>query len=89
MSRRDWWFGVLLLSVILCFHTAFPRYEIRLAATDQNPFFTVRCDRWTGRIEISIIPETTEWSKIGALSDEEHTALKNMVTAMFGHVAMK
>lgn len=47
MTRRDWWFGVLLLSLAVGLHALVPRYEWRGGSVPQ-----VRVDRWTGRAEI-------------------------------------
>jgi hypothetical protein len=48
LTRRDWWLGVLVLTLALLIHAAWPRYEWRHVG---GPAF-VRIDRWTGTVII-------------------------------------
>lgn len=52
MTKRDWWFGVVLVVLAFLFHAAFPRYAVIPDAKDL--LVVTRFDRWSGRVEISV-----------------------------------
>jgi hypothetical protein len=49
MTRRDWWFGILVLTLAMLAHAAFPRYEWRQTPAGLG---YVRIDRWTGTADL-------------------------------------
>ncbi len=51
MTRRDWWFGVVLIVLAVLSHAVFPRYTVLTSGGEV--FVVTRFDRWTGRAEIS------------------------------------
>ena len=49
LSRIDWWFGILVIAVVLLTHIACPRYEYIVLGPNQSD--VLRHDRWTGDSE--------------------------------------
>jgi hypothetical protein len=50
ITRRDWWLGVVLLTLALLAHAAIPRYEWHGGTSPYVPL--TRIDRWTGHSEV-------------------------------------
>ena len=54
MTRRDWWFGIVLLAAALVGHALLPRYQTHTIGTERYGFVVTQ-DRWTGTV-------TTRWA---------------------------
>lgn len=52
ISRRDWWIGVALVTLVLLLHALLPRYEVRIVAEHGFRTVFVRVDRWRGTAEL-------------------------------------
>ena len=53
MTRRDWWFGVPVVSLSLLAHAACPRYEYMVVRESIGD--VIKIDRWTGDNELMFI----------------------------------
>lgn len=51
MTRRDWWFGVVVVGFALLAHALIPQYLPRYEWRQQVGVFWLRIDRWTGKAE--------------------------------------
>lgn len=49
ITRRDWWFGILLIAFVLLLHAAVPRYNWE----HLDGMTWTRADRWTGHLTIA------------------------------------
>lgn len=58
MIRRDWWLGVLVLTLAILAHALLPRYQVIGIPAENGGLRTIsRFDRWTGRVEAA----NTRW----------------------------
>lgn len=59
MTRRDWWLGIVLLTVALLTQAAVPRYTWQQSGT-----LVIRVDRWLGIAEVGSFVSDGRWASV-------------------------
>jgi hypothetical protein len=57
ITRRDWWFGIFFVVIVVLAHAAVPRFDWRQGPGVQM----IRIDRWTGQADIGGFFDQRGW----------------------------
>ena len=52
MNRRDWWIGIVLLTIVSLTHALLPRYSFEIRDGREVGVAVYRIDRLTGTIDL-------------------------------------
>ena len=69
MTRRDWWFGIVLIVLAILVHALMPRYQFQIDQGETRTYL-YRIDRWTGEIEGCCDGSMAPWMKFSGSNQQ-------------------